>query len=170
MSGEDDLRARLTAPSEPTCAVCGSTDAECEVADGGCCSGCRASGGCSHDPTPAEPARESDGAGLRDREALAEVIAGIDGGRLADATTRAHDACLRAADAVLASDWLAARVAEAGARAVLDFVHWVAIARAHNGSEHQYGQSLYNECINAALPTWAADYLTARARGLGGAS
>lgn len=65
---------------------------------------------------------------------------------------------------------IAARVAEAEAREVLDFVHWVAIARAHNGSEHQHGQSLYNECINAALPTWAAEYLTDRARGLGGAS
>lgn len=48
-----------------------------------------------------------------DVEALAEVIAGLDGGRLADASTRAHDACLRAARAILASPWLAARVADA---------------------------------------------------------
>lgn len=39
---------------------------------------------------------------------LTEAIAGIDGGRLADASARSHDACLRAADAVL--DFLAAHV------------------------------------------------------------
>lgn len=47
--------------------------------------------------------------GPSERDEIAEVIAGIDGGRLADATMRAHDACLRAADRILASDWLAER-------------------------------------------------------------
>lgn len=49
-------------------------------------------------------------------------------------------------------------LAQRDAEVVNEFVHWVAVARAHNGSEHQHGQSLYNECINAALPEWAREW------------
>lgn len=56
--------------------------------------------------------------GPSERDEIAEVIAGIDGGRLADATMRAHDACLRAADAILASDWLAERDRRTAAKAL----------------------------------------------------
>jgi hypothetical protein len=45
------------------------------------------------------------------------------------------------------------------AEALRDFVQWVASNRAHNGSDYPHGQSLYNECINAVLPHWAADWL-----------
>jgi hypothetical protein len=68
--------------------------------------------------------------------------------------------CLR--DRILASDWLAAYVQaardEERARVVADFAHWVATNRAYNGSEHLHGQSLYNECINAVLSTWAWEF------------
>lgn len=47
------------------------------------------------------------------------------------------------------------------AEALLAFVQWVATNRAFNGSDYRRGQSLYNECINAALPLWAADWLRA---------
>lgn len=45
------------------------------------------------------------------------------------------------------------------AEGVRKFVAWVAINRAFNGSNHDHGQSLYNECLNAALPTWAEEWL-----------
>lgn len=51
--------------------------------------------------------------------------------------------------------------AQAKAEALLAFVQWVATNRAFNGSDYRRGQSLYNECINAALPLWAADWLRA---------
>lgn len=74
------------------------------------------------------------------------------------------------ADIKATEDAVARIVAERtrGAReqAVLDFTHWVAINRAYNGSDHPHGQSLYNECLNSALPTWAMEYLRAA---LGGA-
>jgi len=34
------------------CTVCGMSPNACEDVDGGCCSGCRATGGCSHGPVP----------------------------------------------------------------------------------------------------------------------
>lgn len=60
------------------------------------------------------------------------------------------------------ADVLAQRDRRVAAEAVLEFVAWIARARAHNGSESQYGQSLYNECINAALPVWAAEWMADR--------
>lgn len=50
--------------------------------------------------------------------------------------------------------------AAARAEALREFVRWVAINRAYNGSDHQHGQSLYNECLNASLPEWAEEWLT----------
>lgn len=47
------------------------------------------------------------------------------------------------------------------AKAVIDFAQWVATNRAYNGSDHQHGQLLYNECLNAVLPTWALEYVAA---------
>jgi len=47
--------------------------------------------------------------------------------------------------------------------AVREFANWVATQRAYNGSEHDYGQSLYNECINAVLPTWAEEWAAEQA-------
>ena len=46
--------------------------------------------------------------------------------------------------------------------AVTEFVAWVATQRAYNGSDHPHGQSLYNECLNAALPDWADQWLRER--------
>lgn len=47
------------------------------------------------------------------------------------------------------------------ASAVREFVQWVATGRAYNGSDHPHAQSLYNECLNAVLPEWAEEFLTA---------
>lgn len=76
-----------------------------------------------------------------DVEALAKVIAGIDGGRLADATLRAHDACLRAAHAALASGVVvpASRVEEARA----EVEHWKFHAE-------EAGQGFAQVCKDAA--------------------
>lgn len=49
------------------------------------------------------------------------------------------------------------------AQAVLDFVAWVAVSRAYNGSDYRHGQPLYNTSINAALPEWAVDWIAAEA-------
>lgn len=47
-----------------------------------------------------------------------------------------------------------------GLQRVLDeFVQWVATNRAYNGTDHEHGQALYNECLNVVLPVWAADFL-----------
>lgn len=40
-----------------------------------------------------------------------------------------------------------------------EFAHWVAVGRAYNGSNHERGQSLYNECLNAVLPTWVEEFI-----------
>lgn len=47
--------------------------------------------------------------------------------------------------------------------AVREFANWVSTQRAYNGSEHEHGQSLYNECINAVLPTWAEEWAAEQA-------
>lgn len=57
-------------------------------------------------------------------------------------------------------DGLAERTRAAVERALREFPEWVATNRAYNGSEWPHGQSLYNECLNAVLSEWAADYLT----------
>lgn len=49
--------------------------------------------------------------------------------------------------------------AETEAALLRRFVEWIATDRAYNGSDHQHGQSLYNECLNAALPLWVEDFL-----------
>lgn len=54
---------------------------------------------------------------------------------------------------------LAERDRRVAATAVAEFAHWVAIARAYNGSDHERGQSLYNECLNAVLLTWAQEWV-----------
>lgn len=64
---------------------------------------------------------------------------------------RAHEV----ADTLLAPGGV---VAEIVAAEVLDFAQWVASNRAYNGSDHRHGQSLYNECLNAVLPTWAIEF------------
>ena len=46
--------------------------------------------------------------------------------------------------------------------ALREFVQWVATQRAYNGSDHRHAQSLYNECINAALPRWAEEFIAVR--------
>ena len=50
---------------------------------------------------------------------------------------------------------------KARAEVVEEFAQWVATNRAYNGSDHERGQSLYNECLNAVLPTWAREFTEA---------
>ena len=56
------------------------------------------------------------------------------------------------------AELLAPLVEQAKREAAAEFAHWVATHRAYNGSDHERGQSLYNECLNAVLPTWAAEW------------
>lgn len=53
---------------------------------------------------------------------------------------------------------LADHVRRARAEALMEFAQWVATNRSYNGSDHRHGQSLYNECLNAVLPTWASEF------------
>lgn len=80
-------------------------------------------------------------------------------------TTRADLAEVRAdlhrAEAALAD---AAR-SSAVAATLRDFVQWVAVHRAFNGSDHAHGQGLYDECLNVELPTWAEDFIADRIEG-----
>ncbi|WP_418060825.1 hypothetical protein [Pimelobacter simplex] len=61
------------------------------------------------------------------------------------------------------SDSLSKIPSTSPAAAARDFAHWVATQRAYNGSDHEHGQSLYNECINAVLPTWAEEWAAEQA-------
>lgn len=57
---------------------------------------------------------------------------------------------------------LAARTREAVEAALTEFVQWIAVERAYNGSDY-LGQSLYNEGINGVLPEWAREFAAALA-------
>ena len=53
--------------------------------------------------------------------------------------------------------------AQTPAQYVAGLADWVASNRAHNGSTHKHGQSLYNEGLNAVLHDWCKDYIAALA-------
>lgn len=56
------------------------------------------------------------------------------------------------------TDHIAPLIEQARRDGAAEFAHWVATQRAYNGSDHDHGQSLYNECINGVLPTWAVEW------------
>lgn len=78
-----------------------------------------------------------------------------------DRTWRPHDDYrAHVAAALLAAGF--GDVAAAKAEGAAEFAAWVAYSRAYNGSDYLNGQSLYNECINAALPKWAMEWADER--------
>lgn len=60
------------------------------------------------------------------------------------------------------AEHVAARTREAVEAALTEFVQWIAVERAYNGSDY-LGQSLYNEGINGVLPEWAREFAAALA-------
>lgn len=62
------------------------------------------------------------------------------------------------------NEWVGTDPIEEVVATLIDFAQWVATNRAYNGSDHEHGQSLYNECLNAVLGQWALDYCEKRCK------
>ena len=75
-----------------------------------------------------------------------------------------------AVERIVAERIVAERVAGERAEAAFAFADWVARARAYNGSDHERGQVLYDECLNAVLPKWAVEWAEEQRRALDDAS